>query len=84
MCICKGRDRLLSVTKPGLGVLGCLAEGGRLVSGAQSLGMGSTYLFVKGLIEVCKRKIEPFIVNGSVFRKLQLEQSRCALYRYRK
>lgn len=84
MCICKGRDRLLSVTKPGLGFLERLAEGGRLVSGAQSLGMGSTYLFVKGLIEVCKRKIEPFIVNGSFFRKVQLEQSRYVLYQYRR
>lgn len=66
------------------GFWGALAEGDRLVSGTQSSGMGSTYLFVKGLIEVCKRKIDPFIVNGSFFRKVQLELYRYALYQYGK
>lgn len=38
----------------------------------QSSRMGITYLLVKGLIEVCKRKIEPFIVNRNFLEKCSL------------
>jgi hypothetical protein len=70
MCICEDRDRLLSVTKPGLGFLGRVGRRGQAGLGYAIIRMGSTSLFVKGLIEVCKRKIEPSIVNGSFFRKV--------------
>lgn len=38
----------------------------------QSSGVGITYLPVKGLIEVCKRRIEPFIVNRNFLEKCSL------------
>ena len=51
----------------------------------QSSGVGITYLPVKGLIEVCKRRIEPFIVNRNFLHKCSLSiPDTSALYEHEK